>query len=144
MSSAVDAMTMFKYFIILYFLFFHLPLCHSLTQKPEFYEDDIKCLNQTKEELTDPNQSLFTWRFGNNSQHFIYNFVGIQCWNNDDGKVLSVKLLGMELSGHFPSGLKYCGSMTNLDLSSYSLSGPIPRDLCKWLPFLVQLDLSSN
>ncbi|GLJ16648.1 hypothetical protein SUGI_0285750 [Cryptomeria japonica] len=144
MSCAVDAMTMFGYFILLSFLFFHLPLCHSLTQLPEFDEDDIKCLNQTKAELTDPNQSLFTWRFGNSSQGFICNFVGIQCWHNDDGRLLSVKLPGMELSGHFPSGLKYCGSLTNLDLSSNSLSGTIPKDLCKWLPFLVQIDLSSN
>ncbi|GLJ12141.1 hypothetical protein SUGI_0185260 [Cryptomeria japonica] len=44
---------------------------------------------------------------------------------------------GMELSRHFPNGFKYCGSMKNLDLSSNSLSGQIPRDLCKWLPFLV-------
>ncbi|GLJ16649.1 hypothetical protein SUGI_0285770 [Cryptomeria japonica] len=144
MSCAVDAMTMFGYFILLCFLFFHLPLCHSLNQHPQFVEDNIKCLNETKAELTDPNQSLFTWRFGNSSQGFICNFVGIQCWHNDDGATLSVKLPGMELSGHFPSGLKYCGSLTNLDLSSNSLSGPIPRDLCKWLPFLVQIDLSSN
>ncbi|XP_057840189.2 inactive LRR receptor-like serine/threonine-protein kinase BIR2 [Cryptomeria japonica] len=137
-------MTMFGYFILLSFLFFHLPLCHSLTLLPEFDEDDIKCLNQTKAELTDPNQSLFTWRFGNNSQGFICNFVGIQCWHNDDGKVQIVNLPGMELSGYFPNGLKYCGSMTNLDLSSNNLSGTIPKDLCKWLPFLVQIDLSSN
>ncbi|GLJ16634.1 hypothetical protein SUGI_0285490 [Cryptomeria japonica] len=146
MSSAVDAMTMLGYFILLYFLFFHLPLCNSevIIKRPQFEEDDIRCLNETKAELTDPNQSLFTWRFGNSSQGFICNFVGIQCWHSYDGKVLSVKLPGMELSGHFPSGFKYCGSMTNLDLSSNNLSGTIPKDLCKWLPFLVQIDLSSN
>ncbi|GLJ16630.1 hypothetical protein SUGI_0285430 [Cryptomeria japonica] len=137
-------MNMFGYFIVLYFLFFHLPLCHCISKTPQFPEDDIRCLNETKAELTDPNQSLFSWRFGNIGQGFICNFVGVQCWHNDDGKVLSVKLPGMELSGRFPSGFKYCGSMTNLDLSSNNLSGSIPKDLCKWLPFLVQIDLSSN
>ncbi|XP_059073564.1 inactive LRR receptor-like serine/threonine-protein kinase BIR2 [Cryptomeria japonica] len=134
---------MFGYFILLCFLFFHLPLCHSLVQKAQFEEDDIRCLDQTKAELNETNQSL-SWWFGNTSQGFICNFKGILCWHNDDGKVLSVKLPGMELPGHFPSGLKYCGRMTNLNLSSNSLTGPIPRDLCKWLPFLVQIDLSSN
>lgn len=121
-----------------------IPCLNALLKNPEFSEDNIRCLNETKAQLTDPNQSLFTWRFGNSSQGFICNFVGIQCWHNDDGKVLSTKLPSMELSGHFPSGLKYCGSMTNLDLSGNSLSGNIPRDLCKWLPYLVQIDLSSN
>uniref|UniRef100_A0A0D6QWK6 Protein kinase domain-containing protein n=1 Tax=Araucaria cunninghamii TaxID=56994 RepID=A0A0D6QWK6_ARACU len=118
--------------------------CLSDTAKPQFVEDDIKCLQTTHDGLKDPDQSLFTWRFGNTSQGFICNFVGIQCWHNDDGKVLSVKLPGMNLGGEFPSGLKYCGSMTNLDLSSNALSGEIPKDLCKWLPFLVTIDLSNN
>uniref|UniRef100_A0A0C9S705 TSA: Wollemia nobilis Ref_Wollemi_Transcript_14074_2786 transcribed RNA sequence n=1 Tax=Wollemia nobilis TaxID=56998 RepID=A0A0C9S705_9CONI len=118
--------------------------CRSDTAKPQFDEDDIKCLQSTHAGLKDPDQSLFTWRFGNSSQGFICNFVGIQCWHNDDGKVLSVKLPGMNLGGGFPSGLKYCGSMTNLDLSGNALSGEIPTDLCKWLPFLVTIDLSNN
>ncbi|GLJ27805.1 hypothetical protein SUGI_0545670 [Cryptomeria japonica] len=135
MSCSLNAMNMFGYFIVLYFLFFHLALYNS----SYFAEDDIRCLKQTKAELTDPKQSLFTWHFGNTSQGFICNFVGVQCWHNNENKVLSVKVPGIYLSGRLPSGLKYCGRMTNLDLSSNNLSDTIPNGLCKW-----QIDLSSN
>ncbi|KAL5203550.1 hypothetical protein ABZP36_008421 [Zizania latifolia] len=50
----------------------------------------------------------------------------------------------MELKGHFPNGLENCSSMTSLDLSSNSLSGPIPADVSKQLPFITNLDLSYN
>lgn len=34
--------------------------------------------------------------------------------------------------------------MTALDLSGNSFSGPIPSQICTWLPYLVTLDLSGN
>lgn len=50
----------------------------------------------------------------------------------------------MNLSGQLPDSLKYCRSLQTLDLSRNSLSGPIPNDICSWLPYLVHLDLSGN
>eukprot|EP00252_Welwitschia_mirabilis_P024635 TRINITY_DN7365_c0_g1_i1.p1 TRINITY_DN7365_c0_g1~~TRINITY_DN7365_c0_g1_i1.p1 ORF type:complete len:624 (-),score=99.10 TRINITY_DN7365_c0_g1_i1:368-2239(-) len=114
------------------------------TPSPQYSEDDIRCLNTTYHQLKDPDHTLTTWQFWNTTKGFTCYFVGVQCWHIDDDKVLSLKLPGLNLNGHFPDGLKYCGSMTSLDLSSNNLSGPIPKDLCKWLPFLVVIDLSDN
>ncbi|KAF2316204.1 hypothetical protein GH714_041545 [Hevea brasiliensis] len=50
----------------------------------------------------------------------------------------------MKLSGQFPESLKNCKSLQTLDLSSNALSGPIPTQICTWLPYLVTLDLSNN
>lgn len=50
----------------------------------------------------------------------------------------------MSLSGSLPASLQYCRSLQNLDLSGNSLSGPIPPQICTWLPYLVTLDLSGN
>ncbi|GLJ16659.1 hypothetical protein SUGI_0285930 [Cryptomeria japonica] len=134
-------MTKFGYFVLLYFVLFELPVCYNISQTPQFVEHDIMCLNETQNQL-DPD--LLTWSFENSSHGFICDFDGVECWHIDDGRVMSIKLPGMGLSGGFPSALKYCGRMTILDLSGNSLSGQIPRDLCKWLPFLVKLNLSSN
>lgn len=107
-------------------------------------EDDIKCLKLISSELQDPQDNLYTWNFNNASKGFTCSFLGITCWHNDDNKVLSISLPQMELGGVFPSGVEYCGSMTSLSLSQNSLTGTIPKDLCKWLPYLVTLDLSNN
>ncbi|KAJ8544955.1 hypothetical protein K7X08_017538 [Anisodus acutangulus] len=50
----------------------------------------------------------------------------------------------MNLKGKVPDSLQYCRSLQTLDLSGNYLSGPIPSDICNWLPFLVTLDLSNN
>lgn len=50
----------------------------------------------------------------------------------------------MSLSGSLPPALQFCTSLQSLDLSGNSLSGPIPVQICSWLPYLVSLDLSSN
>ncbi|XP_010242454.2 PREDICTED: probably inactive leucine-rich repeat receptor-like protein kinase At5g48380 [Nelumbo nucifera] len=50
----------------------------------------------------------------------------------------------MGLKGQFPKGIENCTSLTGLDLSSNNLSGPVPLDISKRLPFVTTLDLSSN
>eukprot|EP01018_Ginkgo_biloba_P002723 Gb_38790 [translate_table: standard] len=107
-------------------------------------EDDIKCLQTVHQQLKDPEGDLVNWKFGNTTTGFTCNFLGIQCWHPDEDRVLSIKLPGLGLEGEFPSGLQYCRSMTDLDLSNNALSGTIPSELCKWVPYLVTLDLSQN
>ncbi|RLM74066.1 putative inactive receptor kinase [Panicum miliaceum] len=57
-------------------------------------------------------------------------------------RVISLSLSGFGLQGALPSSLRYCRGATTLDLSGND--GQIPPALCDWLPFLVNLDLSSN
>jgi|UniRef100_A0A804RA83 Leucine-rich repeat (LRR) protein len=58
--------------------------------------------------------------------------------------VLLLHLGSFGLKGEFPDGLENCSSMTLLDLSSNSLSGPIPADISRRVPFVTNLDLSFN
>jgi Protein tyrosine and serine/threonine kinase/Leucine Rich repeat len=58
-------------------------------------------------------------------------------------KIFVTYIISILLRGHNAS-LKFCHSVTSLDLSSNNISGSIPPALCDWLPFLVSLDLSSN
>jgi hypothetical protein len=115
-----------------------------ISSQPAVAEDDIQCLQSTSKQLKDPQGNLYTWNFHNTTKGFICNFLGITCWHNDDNKVLSISLQDMGLQGEFPSGVKYCGSMTSLTLSQNSLKGTIPKELCQWLPYLVTIDLSQN
>lgn len=50
----------------------------------------------------------------------------------------------MNLSGQVPESLQSCKSLQVLNLSTNNLFGKIPTQLCKWLPYLVSLDLSNN
>jgi Leucine-rich repeat (LRR) protein len=121
-----------------------LQLICPVSSQPSVAENDIQCLQSTSKQLKDPQGNLYTWNFDNTTKGFICNFLGITCWHNDDNKVLSISLQEMGLQGEFPSGVKYCGSMTSLTLSQNSLTGTIPKELCQWLPYLVTIDLSQN
>ncbi|EOY00273.1 Leucine-rich repeat protein kinase family protein [Theobroma cacao] len=107
-------------------------------------EDDITCLEGLKSSLTDPDSPLATWTFNNRSSTFVCNLTGVSCWNEKENRIISLLLSSMKLSGQLPDSLKYCRSLQILDLSNNSLSGPIPNDICSWLPYLVRLDLSGN
>ncbi|KAJ9152519.1 hypothetical protein P3X46_026079 [Hevea brasiliensis] len=107
-------------------------------------EDDVKCVQGVKTSLSDPQGKLSSWNFANSSSGFLCNFVGVSCWNDQENRIISLQLRDMKLSGQFPESLKNCKSLQTLDLSSNSLSGPIPTQICTWLPYLVTLDLSNN
>ncbi|KAM2143448.1 hypothetical protein ACFX1R_047240 [Malus domestica] len=107
-------------------------------------EDDLRCLRGLKQSLHDPLEKLASWDFGNTTAGVICKFVGITCWNDKENRIVKLELREMELTGAVPKEIEYCGSLTNLDLGSNAISGPIPPDICDWLPFLVTLDLSGN
>ncbi|KAK2967857.1 hypothetical protein RJ640_029851 [Escallonia rubra] len=109
-----------------------------------FAEDDVRCLQGVKTSLTDPQAKLSSWSFANSTVGFICNFVGVSCWNNQENRLISIELREMGLGGSIPGDLQYCHSLQTLDLSHNSLSGPIPSQICTWLPYLVTLDLSGN
>ncbi|PHT33079.1 hypothetical protein CQW23_29416 [Capsicum baccatum] len=50
----------------------------------------------------------------------------------------------MGLVGEFPRGIRYCTSLTGLDLSGNSLYGAIPSDISSIVAFVTLLDLSNN
>ncbi|KAL6658176.1 hypothetical protein ACP70R_001830 [Stipagrostis hirtigluma subsp. patula] len=119
--------------ILLCFILCH--LCYGTVS-------DIQCLKKLKASV-DPSNKL-DWTFNNNTEGYICGFKGVDCWNPSENKVLSLRLGSMGLKGRFPDGLENCSSMTSLDLSSNSLSGSIPADISRRLPYITNLDLSYN
>ncbi|KAB2602444.1 inactive leucine-rich repeat receptor-like protein kinase [Pyrus ussuriensis x Pyrus communis] len=108
-------------------------------------ESDINCLKSLKATLLDPLGYLkSSWDFNNNTEGFICNFLGIECWHPHESKVLNIKLSDLELKGPFPHGVANCTSLAGLDLSSNELSGPLPEDIGRIISFITVLDLSSN
>ncbi|XP_065009336.1 probably inactive leucine-rich repeat receptor-like protein kinase At5g48380 isoform X1 [Musa acuminata AAA Group] len=106
---------------------------------------DIECLRLVKLSLKDPENNVFySWNFDNTSEGSICKFNGVECWHPDENKVLNLRLSNMGLQGQFPSGLENCTSLTGLDLSSNNLSGTIPVDIAKKIPYVTSLDLSFN
>ena len=115
--------------------------CFSLSNS---IEDDVMCLQGVKNSLSDPANKLSSWTFTNSSVASICKFQGVACWNEKENRLISLQLPTMQLSGEVPESLKYCRSLQTLDLSNNSISGPIPSQICNWLPYLVSLDLSRN
>ncbi|WCJ21845.1 Leucine-rich receptor-like protein kinase family protein [Euphorbia peplus] len=111
-------------------------------------ESDVSCLKAIKNSLQDPLHKLsssWNWSESNHyGQRFLCRFPGVQCWNDIEGKVLSLQLSNMGLKGEFPKGIENCTSITGLNFSNNQLQGPIPSDISKKLKFLTSLDLSSN
>ncbi|KAK4367484.1 hypothetical protein RND71_011276 [Anisodus tanguticus] len=107
-------------------------------------EDDLKCLEGFKKSLNDPDGNLNSWNFQNSTIGAICKFTGVTCWNDNENRIISLILSTMNLAGKVTEPLQYCASLTTLDLSGNRLSGPIPSQICTWLPFLVTLDLSEN
>ncbi|KAK9944504.1 hypothetical protein M0R45_010068 [Rubus argutus] len=108
-------------------------------------QSDIDCLKSIKASLEDPLDMLSSsWDFNNNTEGFICNFLGIECWHPHESKVLNIKLADLGLKGQFPRGVQNCTSLTGLDLSSNNLSGSIPVDVDYLIHYITSLDLSSN
>ncbi|RWR96724.1 putative inactive leucine-rich repeat receptor-like protein kinase [Cinnamomum micranthum f. kanehirae] len=121
----------------LFWLLLSSDTCHGV-------ESDIQCLKTLRTQLADPYNYLDSWDFANKTEGSICEFNGIECWHPDESKVLNIRLSNMGLRGQFPLGLENCTSMTGLDLSNNDLSGALPGNIDKILPFVTSLDLSSN
>lgn len=108
-------------------------------------DDDVKCLQGIKGSLADPLGKLAAWTFSTNtSAAFFCQLAGVTCWNDNSTRVLSLELSNTSLAGRIPESLKYCASLQSLYLASNDLVGPIPPDICTWLPYLVTLRLPGN
>ncbi|XP_059294035.1 inactive LRR receptor-like serine/threonine-protein kinase BIR2 [Lycium ferocissimum] len=107
-------------------------------------EDDLKCLKGLKKSLNDPDGNLITWNVNNSTIGAVCKFSGVNCWNDNENRIISLTLSTMNLGGKVTESVQYCASLTTLDLSGNSFSGPIPSQICTWLPYLVTLDLSKN
>lgn len=107
-------------------------------------QSDIDCLKSIKSTFEDPNNYLASWIFDNTTQRSICKFTGVECWHEDDNKVINIRLSDMGLKGEFPIGVSNCKSMTGLDLSSNSIHGNIPNNISRLIKYITILDLSSN
>ncbi|KAL3833191.1 hypothetical protein ACJIZ3_007927 [Penstemon smallii] len=116
----------------------------SLLFFTSFSQDDVRCLQEVKNSVTDPESRLSSWTFSNSTVGYICHFVGVSCWNDRENRLISLELREFSLRGNIPDSLQFCHSLQTLDLSGNSLSGSIPAQICTWLPYLVTLDLSNN
>ncbi|KAG4999443.1 hypothetical protein JHK87_020515 [Glycine soja] len=90
-------------------------------------DTDVFCLSSIKESLEDPHDYFSSWKFNDVN---ICVFVGVECWQHGENKVLNLNLTNMGLKGEFPRGLRGCSSYLNsLRLDNNMLSGHIPQEL---------------
>lgn len=109
-------------------------------------EDDVLCLKSIKESVEDPHNFLSSWDFSNPTKGlgFICSFVGVECWNQRENRIISLDLRSLGLKGNFPNEISYCKSLQSLDLSHNHFYGSIPANISSMLPYAVTLSLSSN
>ncbi|KAL8166221.1 hypothetical protein V2J09_007720 [Rumex salicifolius] len=106
---------------------------------------DIECLKTIQRSVIDPFKYLAnSWNFSNTTEGSICRFIGIECWHQEESRVLNIKLQDMGLKGSFPTGFEKCSSMTGLDLSGNEFNGSIPSNISRILPYVTTLDLSDN
>ncbi|KAH0705087.1 hypothetical protein KY290_009782 [Solanum tuberosum] len=107
-------------------------------------ESDFYCLKSIRDSLQDPFDSLGSWDFSNATEGFVCHFMGIECWNSDENKVMKIILSNSGLIGEFPRGIRNCTSLTDLHLSGNNLYGTIPSDISMIVKYVTRLDLSNN
>lgn len=105
---------------------------------------DIMCLQKFKASVGDPEGQLESWTNSSTNARAICTWFGVTCYGNNEPPVYFIRLSGSHLTGQFPDGLSDCRTLTRLDLSDNSFTGPIPETLCSDVPYLVDLDLSQN
>ncbi|KAJ1380057.1 Protein kinase domain [Sesbania bispinosa] len=116
----------------------------SILMTSQGTESDIFCLKSLKNSLEDQFNFLASWNFNNNTEGFMCRFVGVECWHPDENRVLNLQLSNMGLKGQFPRGIRNCSSLTGLDLSFNTFTGPIPSDISTLIPYVSHIDLSNN
>ncbi|KAF9688368.1 hypothetical protein SADUNF_Sadunf02G0190200 [Salix dunnii] len=108
-------------------------------------DTDIACLKSIKESLVDTRNYLnSSWNFESITEGSICNFLGVECWHPNENRVVNIRLPDLGLKGRFPLGLRYCTTITGIDLSSNELFGSIPQNISNITGYATSLDLSSN
>jgi hypothetical protein len=106
--------------------------------------DDVACLREFKESVTDPLGYLKNWDFRGRDIN-ICNFIGVTCVRPDEPKVIALDLAAAGLGGRISPGLfRKCSSLKELNLSNNFFTGRIPPTICVHNRNLVNLDLSNN
>ncbi|XP_031257203.1 probably inactive leucine-rich repeat receptor-like protein kinase At5g48380 [Pistacia vera] len=132
-------------FILLFFYTFvwNLSCITPLFSSSTDEYSDVQCLKSIKDSLEDPFNHL-TWTFEHLTAGSFCNFVGVECWHDQEFKILNLSLSNMALKGKFPQGLEHCKSLQFLDLSGNHLYGTIPLEISQNLPNLISLNLANN
>ncbi|KAK3422500.1 hypothetical protein EUGRSUZ_G02950 [Eucalyptus grandis] len=115
-------------------------------------QDDVQCLQGTKDALADPGGRLSSWNFTTvaaTHASTICDFNAVTCWGTPDDslRVLSLQLTNLELSGPIPESLQHCKRLVLLSLAGNNISGTIPPQNLRLLAnciYLNFLDLSDN
>ncbi|KAG8371650.1 hypothetical protein BUALT_Bualt13G0110200 [Buddleja alternifolia] len=107
-------------------------------------QSDVECLRAIKASLQDPSNNLASWDFSNTTEGSICHFTGVDCWHDDENRVLNIRIADMGLRGEFPLGVAGCSSITGFDISSNNIHGNIPNNISKLIGYVTSLDLSSN
>ncbi|KAK3121587.1 hypothetical protein QOZ80_8BG0656770 [Eleusine coracana subsp. coracana] len=107
---------------------------------------DMTTLLAVNSALSDPDAALSGW--DPRASPSPCQWPHLLCSNNrsdaSDAIVASLLLSNLSLAGEFPTPLCSLRSLTRLDLSYNSLSGPLPACLATALPSLTHLDLAGN
>ncbi|KAI5066851.1 hypothetical protein GOP47_0017379 [Adiantum capillus-veneris] len=101
--------------------------------------DDVLGLIVLKADLVDPTNALRSWSEDDNSP---CNWTGIAC-DSQNGRVVTVQLHELSLSGHIGRGLEKLSYLQTLSLANNNITGSIPLELSQ-LQQLRKLDLSHN
>ncbi|KAE8701164.1 Detected protein of confused Function [Hibiscus syriacus] len=105
--------------------------------------NDEACLTHLSQTLRDPLKNLRNWTkstFANPCSGFTSYLPGATCNN---GRIYKLSLPNLFLQGSISPFLSNCTNLQSLDLSSNSISGPIPQDF-QYLVNLAVLNLSAN
>ncbi|KAL7116773.1 hypothetical protein ACP275_03G026400 [Erythranthe tilingii] len=89
-------------------------------------QSDVDCLRAIKDILDPLNKLASLWNFNKSTEGYICKFTGVECWHENENKVLNIRLPDIGLKGEFPQAISGCSSMTGLDLSSNNINGTIP------------------
>ncbi|CAM6089797.1 unnamed protein product [Calypogeia fissa] len=107
--------------------------------------DDVACLREFKEAVTDPLGYLKNWDFRGPREINICNFIGVTCVSPDEPKVLKLDVAAAGLGGRISTTLfRKCSSLRELNLSNNFFTGRVPPTLCVHNRNLVTLDASNN
>lgn len=108
------------------------------------HSDDVACLREFKESVTDPLGYLRNWDFRGRNIN-ICNFIGVRCVSPDEPKVVALDLTAAGLRGRIsPDFFRKCSSLRELNLSNNFFSGRVPPTICVHNRNLVTLDVSNN